>query len=284
MRHFCFSGAARRILLSSAFCCLSCSGQISQTHANSEYGGELRTAVRSNVSSAIAPAKNSPNKTSESDVKPASGDTSDTPDDNVNMPPADDAAIDIGNPEFDAPSLRLDLGMTVSKSPAAEPQFIVSSIQYAQRADAGFILGGDDAEGNVRVFVAANGNFKEILTEPNAQLSCFGAIDGGFGVAYIARQTTGKYVLTVRSFDGSGNEIANSRREAKTRGFIPDPGSRCAFFKNNARKLYATGTRPRGDKAPDRGLFVVEPNKLTHVEGTETHVPQIAAIDKNDDG
>lgn len=298
MTRFCFSGAVRRVLLLPALCCLSCSGQISQTHANSESGGGLRAAGGAQSSAEIAPTKNATAKLSDSDAKPSAGDASDTAGNNAEMnddTPAvqadnaeitdiDDATIDLGNPEFDAPSLRLNLDMTVSASPAADAQFIVSSIQYAQRADGSVIIGGDDAAGNVRVFIASNGNFKEILTEPQAQLSCFGDRDGGFGVAFISRRTAGKYILTVRNFDGSGNEIANSGWTAKTRGFIPDPGSRCAFFNNKARKIYVTGTRPRGEKAPDRGLFVIEPNKLTHVEGTETHVPQIDDIDTNDDG
>ncbi len=99
-----------------------------------------------------------------------------------------------------------------------------------------------------------------------AQIACAEATSDGYRAGMIRRDPqTASFSLDIESFDQNHSSIEVWK--ASTRGFVPDPGSRCAFL--DRRKLIVNGTRPRGDRPPYHGLFVLEPANLTQLEGSQ---------------
>ena len=99
---------------------------------------------------------------------------------------------------------------------------------------------------------------------PFAQIGCAKTTSDGYRIGLIRRDPqTASYTLDIQSFDKTGT--AKSSWKAVSRGFVPDPGSRCAFL--DSRKLIVNGTRPRGDRPPYHGLFLLESSSLTQLDG-----------------
>ena len=96
-------------------------------------------------------------------------------------------------------------------------------------------------------------------------------------VALIERDSAhATYALVVYPADSAGaleGLMASQRRVVKTRGFVPNPGSGCAFV--SAQKLIVEGTRFRDDRAPYHGIFTLTPRRLDFWTTSEGHVPHV---------
>ena len=114
----------------------------------------------------------------------------------------------------------------------------------------------------------------------NAQIACAETTSDGFRVGLILRDPkTASYTLEVQSFDKSGKAIETWK--AVTRGFVPDPGTHCAFLEH--RKLLVNGTRPRGERPPYHGLFVLESAALTQIDSTQNSEAELISAAKQSD-
>lgn len=176
---------------------------------------------------------------------------------------------------------------TIDISLKGDPLFmrtlIASSIQYERIAPDKALFSADDDNGNACVYLLDEGTVREVQVIPNAQIACIDVSSNQFRTATIVRKPSGKSSIVVNAFSIDGSPIKGATWTVATRGFIPDPGSRCAFFEGTTRKLYATGSRPRGKKGVERGLFIIESNSLSRVVGSESRIPLIVGAIPGDD-
>ena len=120
----------------------------------------------------------------------------------------------------------------------------------------------------------------ELELASNAQIACAEATSGVFRIGLILRDPkTAAYTLEIQSFDKTGKATENWK--AVTRGFVPDPGSHCAFLEH--RKLLVNGTRPRGERPPYHGLFVLESAALTQIDSTQNPEVELISAAKQSD-
>jgi hypothetical protein len=127
--------------------------------------------------------------------------------------------------------------------------FVLSSLQSLELNDNQILVIFETESGDVRS-VRLNKDL-QILADteiaPFAQIGCAETTSDGYRIGLIRRDPqTASYTLDIQSFDKTGT--AKDSWKAVSRGFVPDPGSRCAFL--DSRKLIVNGTRPRGDRPP----------------------------------
>lgn len=175
------------------------------------------------------------------------------------------------------------IDISINGAPLSDRTLIASSIQFELIAPDKALFSADDDKGNACIYLLDAGTLREVQVIPNAQIACIDVGVDQFRTATIVRKPSGKSSIVVDAFRIDGSPIEDATWTVTTRGFIPDPGSRCAFFKGTTRKLYATGSRPRGKKGVERGLFIIESNKLSRVMGSEVRIPLIVGTIPSDD-
>lgn len=128
-----------------------------------------------------------------------------------------------------------------------------------------------------------NGTFKTLTLATHAQVSCFEALDDGFRIGVIQRDVKqADYQLEILHYDKNDNHVPAEDWSAGTRGFVPEPGTRCALL--DRRDVVMSGTRPRDDRAPYHGMFRMGSRALTLFDSTSEHVPEIQDVLKRSDG
>ena len=144
--------------------------------------------------------------------------------------------------------------------------FVLSSLQSLELSNGHILVVFETDRGNIQAMhITPN---RQILSNAEiaqfAQIACTENIAGGYRIGMIRRDPqTASYTLDIQSYDPTGSPTESWN--ATARGFVPDPGSRCAFLAQ--RKLIVNGTRPRGDRPPYHGLFILESSSLTQLEG-----------------
>ena len=162
--------------------------------------------------------------------------------------------------------------------------FILSSVQIVELNDHKMAILAELANGNLQlILMQENG---EILVEKRiaslAQIACAETWQKGFRIGIIERDPLkATYSMEVLTFDDQGAQIPDSDWHATTRGFMPDPGSKCGFL--GERDMIVTGLRPRGDKPPYHGMFTLQTSSLKLFDETRIHVPEIVSVWKNGD-
>ena len=115
---------------------------------------------------------------------------------------------------------------------------------------------------------------KVVELSAKTQVACTDQGEGKYFLALIERDTANAgFRLDVRTMS-SPTDVANADLwKVKTRGFQPNPGSKCAFVE--PRKLVVEGTRLRDGKVPYHGIFTVTPHKLELWPDFGIHVPHV---------
>lgn len=263
--------------LSIAFCAMSCSNASTQSphHASDEVPKRDLNIAQKQKQIVENHAKIDAKAEGSSDSKPSANLESESR-------ALGDGALEAREAKSQKASRSIEVSIEGER--LVERTFIASSIQYAPISGDKVLFAADDDKGNACIYLVEGGVFREVRVVANAQISCIDVGATRFRVATIERKSSGQSVIVVDSFGLDGTAISDGSWTVKTRGFVPDPGSRCAFFGDAPRKLYATGSRPRGDRGLERGLFVVESNKLSRVAGSDQHVPLIVGALPDDDG
>ncbi len=106
------------------------------------------------------------------------------------------------------------------------------------------------------------------------QVACVSTLDEPKSRIAIVERDAKKatFKLMIWSFDGV--DVAHAEQyHTKTRGYMPDPGSGCAFL--GPKQLVTKGTRLRDDRTPYYGVFTIDPRQLEWWSAFGEHVPDI---------
>lgn len=160
-----------------------------------------------------------------------------------------------------------------------EQDFVLSSLQIIDLNDDKTAILLESPTGDIRLLLLnKDGDVQTIKNIASlAQISCSEPLNDGFRIGIIERNPIkATYSLEVLTFDQNGIQISDEDWNAKTRGFTPDPGTRCGFI--GQRDMIVVGTRPRQDKPPYHGLFTLHSNALNLFDETKLHPPEIIAV------
>ena len=160
-----------------------------------------------------------------------------------------------------------------------DQDFVLSSLQIIELNHEKTAILLESHSGDIRLLLLNKEG--EIQTIKNiaslAQISCAEPINDGFRIGIIERNPIkATYSLEVQTFDPNGNQISDEDWNAKTRGFTPDPGTKCGFI--GQRDMIVVGTKPRQDKPPYHGMFSLHSNALILFDETKLHTPEIVTV------